>query len=576
MRSKLAGLMLAVAALATLSGCTGIKRWAHQGFKVGPDYCTPPAPVADEWIDYENTDIDTAPADYTCWWTVFGDPTLDQLIANASQQNLTLQAAGMRILEARARLDIARGRLFPQIQRLYGDYARNNNSQTVANVLPVPDYDIWDTGFNASWEIDFWGRFRRAIEAQNAVLDAEIENYDDVLVILQAEVAAAYIQYRTLQERLRLARMNVGNQNRTLEIADVRFRNGAADEVDVVQAKQNLAATESLIPEFESGIRQTGNAICVLLGVPPRDLTAELGEGPIPEAPAQVLVGIPAELLGRRPDVRRAERLAAAQSATIGVVESFLYPRIAITGFIGLESENLASLFDGDSMAGSIGPGFQWNVLNYGRILNNVRANEAKFHQLVYDYQNTVLEAGREVEDGIISFLKERERLARLSEAATQAERAVDISMTKYEGGRGTFLPVVYMQEIQTIRQDEQAASRGAVAVNVVSIYKALGGGWQTRMMGDCVPWEPDPLENEPPAEAVPTPPSADESPSPDVTPTADPPPVPVSPPTPSPDVPPTADPSPVPIPPPNPSTDVPPTADPSPVSVSPHGTVAA
>ena len=457
---------------------------------VGPNYCSPPAPVADDWIDYENPDVVSAPADYSSWWRVFGDPTLDQLIDTASQQNLTLHTAGMRILEARARLGIAKGSLFPQTQQAYGGFARANTSVTTANVLPVDDFDVWDTGFNASWELDFWGRFRRAIEAEDAFLNAEIENYDNVLVVLQAEVAAAYIQYRTLQQRLELAKNNVELQKRTLQIADDRFQNGAVDELDVVQARQNLAATESLIPEFESGVRQTGNAICVLLGIPPHDLTAELGVGPIPEAPAQILAGIPAELLRRRPDVRRAERLAAAQSAAIGVAESDFYPRIAITGFIGLESEDLRNLFDQAALAGTIGPGFQWNVLNYGRILNNVRANEARFHQLVLEYQNTVLEAGREVEDGIISFLKERDRLVALNDAATQAQRAVDISTLKYERGSGSFLPVVYMQEILTTRQDDLAASRGAVAGDVVSIYKALGGGWQARMMGPGEPLE--------------------------------------------------------------------------------------
>jgi NodT family efflux transporter outer membrane factor (OMF) lipoprotein len=501
-RFKSACLVLAIAVLAVASGCTGVGRWVDQGFKVGPDYRSPPAPAADNWIDYENPDVASAPTDYSHWWSVFGDPTLDQLIDTASQQSLTLQAAGMRILEARARLGIARGSQFPQIQQAYGDFARINTSARTANTVPVTDFDFWDAGFNASWELDFWGRFRRAIEAEDALLNAEIENYDNVLVVLQAEVAATYIQYRTLQQRLEMAKKNVELQKRTFDIADVRFRNGRVTELDPVLAKENLAATQSLIPEIESGIRQAGNAICVLLGVPPRDLTAELGDGPIPKPPAEILAGIPAELLRRRPDVRRAERFAAAQSAAIGVAESDFYPRIAITGFIGFEAKNLTNLSDPSSMAGSIGPGFQWNILNYGRIRNNVRANEAKFHQLVFDYQNTVLAASREVEDGIVSFLKERERVASLNESATQAQRAVDLSITRWDNG-GDFLAVVYTQEIVTIRQDALAASRGAVAANVVSIYKALGGGWQTRMMGAGMPSETGPFEDEPPAEDV-------------------------------------------------------------------------
>ncbi len=509
-------LVLAITVVVS-SGCTGLRSWAKQGFKVGPDYCTPPAPVADTWIDYENPDIVSQSADHSAWWSVFSDPMLDQLVAMASQQNLSLQTAGMRILEARARLGIARGNLFPQAQQAYGDFARVNTSTTVANVIPVDDFDVWDTGLNASWELDFWGRFRRAVEAQDALLNAEIENYDNVLVVLQAEVASAYIQYRTFQERLVLARSNVELQRRSLEIADVKFKNERTDEVDAVQARQNLATTESLIPQLESSIRQTGNALCVLLGIPPHDLTAELGVGPIPSPPAQIMAGIPAELLRRRPDVRRAERLAAAQSAAIGVAESDFYPRIAITGFIGFESKDFVNLLDQPSVAGAVGPGFQWNILNYGRIRNNVRVNEAKFYQAVLDYQNTVLEASREVEDGIIGFLKERERVAKLHEAATQAGRAVELSSTKYNAGRGNFLPVVYMQDLLTQRQDELAVSRGTVALNVVTIYKALGGGWQARFAATA-PAEstPAPVEVEPPASGVaplPAPPMAPTSP---------------------------------------------------------------
>ncbi|HIQ21614.1 MAG TPA: hypothetical protein EYH34_10330 [Planctomycetes bacterium] len=285
MRSNAAALLVVVAVLVAGSGCTGIGRWARQGFKVGPDYLRPSAPVAEEWIDFQDPSIVNEPAVDSSWWSVFGDPHLDELINRASLQNLTLQSAGTRILEARARLNIARGNLAPQIQQAFGDCARINTSTTAADVLPINDYDTWDVGFNASWELDFWGRFRRAIESEEALLNAEIENYDSVLVLLQAEVATAYIQYRTLQERLEVAKENVELQRRSLEIADVRFRNGQVTELDVAQAKENLAATESVIPDLESRIRQTGNALCVLLGVPPHDMGEELGERPVPEPP---------------------------------------------------------------------------------------------------------------------------------------------------------------------------------------------------------------------------------------------------------------------------------------------------
>ena len=319
------------------------------------------------------------------------------------------------------------------------------------------------------------------MEQQDALLNATIEDYDNVLVVLQAEVATAYVEYRTFQKRLEFAHQNVELQRRTLEIADVQFRNGKVTELDVAQAKENLAATEAFIPRLESGMRQAANAICVLTGTPPRDLTAELGAGPIPVAPAEVVVGVPAELLRRRPDVRRAERLAAAQSAAIGIAESEFYPHIAINGIIGYASEDLSDLFRGTSVQGSVGPSFRWNILNYGRIANSVRANEAAFYQRVIEYQQTVLEASREVENAMIGFVKQREEMTRLTESASQAKRAVDISVTQYRRGRVNFQPVVYMQQILAGRQDQLTASQGAVATQLIALYKALGGGWEAR-----------------------------------------------------------------------------------------------
>ncbi len=463
------------------SGCTSLRQWARQGFRVGPEYRTPPAPVSDEWIDFQRPEISNAPADHAQWWQVFGDPVLNRLVDQAANENLTLRAAGMRIMEARARMNIARGNLFPQLQEAFGEYFRQNTSQTGANIFPNTNFDTWNVGFNASWELDFWGRFRRAIEQQDALLDATIEDYDNVLVLLQAEIATAYIQYRTFQKRLEFAHKNVELQRRTMEIADVQFRNGKVTELDVAQAKENLAATEAFIPQLESGMRQAGNAICVLLGTPPRDLTEELGDGPIPIAPTEVIVGVPAELLRRRPDVRRAERLAAAQSAAIGIAESEFYPHIAISGSIGFGSKNLSDLFNINSAQGFIGPSFRWNILNYGRLINNVRANEALFYQRVLEYQQVVLDASQEVEDAMVGYVKRREELERLTESASQAERAVTISMTQYRRGRVNFQPVVYMQQILAGRQDQLTEIQGAVATELIDIYRALGGGWRAR-----------------------------------------------------------------------------------------------
>ena len=474
-------LLCLLAVIVCLSGCTSPAQWRANGFKVGPEYHRAPAPVGDGWIDGDNSKVISSETDYSFWWTAFNDPMLDHLEAVAEAQNLSLKSAGMRILEARARLAVVRGNLWPQQQQAYGDYARIKMSETNAVPGVIGAFDFWDVGANLSWELDFWGRFRRAIESSEADLNAEIENYDDVLVILQAEVATAYIQLRSFEESLNLTKANVELQKRTLRLAEVRLKSGAVTELDVTQAKENLANTESLIPVQEQFIRTTQNALCVLLGVPPRDLEAELGESTIPEPPTDVVVGIPADLLRRRPDVRSAEREAASQSAKIGIAEADFYPRIAITGFIGLESANFSTLIDQRSWAGSIGPGFRWDILNYGRILNNVRAEEAKFYQLIVNYQNAALEANREVEDAITAFLKVQERIASLAEAVDAATRSVELADTQYGEGAVDFQRVVDSQRVLVSRQNALAQARGQVGVNLVTIYKAIGGGWSTR-----------------------------------------------------------------------------------------------
>lgn len=472
------GVVIAALAL-LLGGCTtGFKQWAQQGFKVGPEYARPPAQVAGEWIEADDPSLTTQEI-HSDWWTIFADPVLEGLIAEASQQNLRLREAGSRILESRARLAIARGSLFPQGQEAFGSFARTQLSQTMANPKDTPYFDNWNTGFNASWELDFWGRFRRNVESSQATVGAAVEDYRDVLVILQAEVATAYVQIRLFQERIGLAKHNVELQQKTLALAELRYNGGKTTKLDVTQARQNLAATQALIPRLEGSLRESQNALCILLGAPPQDLQAGLGLSPIPEAPSTVAVGIPAQLLTRRPDVRRAERLLAAQCPRIGIAESELYPRIAITGTVGYESRNLSELFQGNSVAGIIGPAFQWNILNYGRIINNVRAEEARFCQLLFNYRDTVLRANQETEDAINRYLREHERVAFLKEGVAAAEESVELARGQYQNGRVDFQRLVDSERALVRLQDELAAGRGQIDLELVAIYKALAGGWQ-------------------------------------------------------------------------------------------------
>jgi NodT family efflux transporter outer membrane factor (OMF) lipoprotein len=329
------------------------------------------------------------------WWQVFQDTKLNGLIQTAFARNLTLQTMGARVLEARAQRAIAVGELFPQTQQATGQYSRVGLSETTFNnpaafsalsPTPLPPnalignfYSDWTAGFNMSWELDFWGRFRRNVESANARLDASMENFDDALVTLLADVATNYVQFRITQQRIRIARDNVRIQEGVLGLADQRFRVGTATELDVKQAKTVMEGTRATIPALQIMLGQANDQLCILLGFPPRNLEPELGPGPelgsdpMPNTPTWVAVGIPADLLRRRPDVRSAERQVAAQSAQIGVAEADLYPAVAINGTLGYESADLSQLFQSASFMGNITPAFRWNILNYGRIMNNVR-----------------------------------------------------------------------------------------------------------------------------------------------------------------------------------------------------------
>ncbi|MCL4206762.1 MAG: efflux transporter outer membrane subunit [Pirellulaceae bacterium] len=502
-----------------LAGCSGINQWWHSGLKVGPDYCGAPVSVADQWADEGNQAIKSEPADDACWWAVFNDPVLDGLIQATYHENLSLQIAGWRIIEARAQRGIAAGNLFPQQQGANAGYSRNKFSDNMYPFGAFPgnrEFDNWMVGFDMAWELDLWGRIRRGVEAADANLEAQAEGYDDALVMLQAEVAAAYLQMRTIEEQWRYARKNAELQRTSLGLIQKRFEQGIVGELDVRQAGAELAITESLIPRLEQAHRQVQNGLCVLVGRPPGSLQAELSEPrPIPSPPAEVAVGIPADLLRRRPDVRRAERQAAAQSARIGMAEADFYPQLAITGTISFEAEQFGDLFNWQSLGGRVGPGLRWDLLNYGRIRNRVRVEDARFRQAVLAYQNTVLVANKEAEDAIVAYLREQQRVRLLEQATREVIRALEIGLRLYEQGVVDYQRVLDSQRAAVQQQDALAQSRGQVAINLVAVYKALGGGWAMRCADGgfapdaAVPAEilPDaPPAIPPPAEGIPAP----------------------------------------------------------------------
>lgn len=467
---------------ATLFGCSGVRQWRQNGFKLGPDYLRPAVPVAQDWVDSADPSFTYDHCVQTSWWRAFNDPTLEQLIIAAYQQNLPLRTAGLRVLEARHLRRITAGNIFPQSQATFSQYSRNQLSQTTATPLPVRAFDDWQTGFDLSWEIDVWGRLRRAIESSDAAIDVEIENYDNILVTLIGDVASTYIQLRSFDERLRLAEQNVQLQTGSLRIAQARFDGGRVDELDVQQAKANLADTRASIPSLKQGRRLAVNGLAILLGTTPYEIEPILAErGSLPDTPEQIVVGIPADLLRRRPDVRSSERQIAQQSAQIGIAEADLYPQFGINGEIKLNSKNFSDLFSTASTAGFVAPGFRWNILNYGRLVNNVHVQELRYQQSILNYENTVLAAHREVEDAMVKFLRSKERAAELQKSVDAAEKSVELVLIQYTEGATDFGRVFVLEANLARAQDNLVATQAEVSISLTQIYKALGGGWQIR-----------------------------------------------------------------------------------------------
>jgi NodT family efflux transporter outer membrane factor (OMF) lipoprotein len=516
-------LLLLGVMLLSQSGCTtSLREWVGNGFKVGPDYCKPPAPVAQVWINDGDQKIENR--HIVDWWTVFDDPQLNELVETAYRQNLSLRVAGTRVLQARAQQAIAMGGLFPQSQEAFGQYSRTNLSGNMPNnptgaaaFLPPGSpavfsnyFSDWQTGFNLGWELDVWGRFRRNIESANAELDSSVEDYDGVLVTLLADVATNYTRYRTAQQRIDIARANVRIQENVLALAEEKFRVGTATKLDVEQARTVLEQTRSLIPAFEIVQGQANDVLCTLLGAPPRDLSAELGPAPdtglspLPIVPDWVAAGIPADLMRQRPDIRSAERQIAAQSAQIGVAEAELYPSFYINGTIGYESQDLSDLLASQSFMGSIVPNFRWNILNYGRIINNVRLQEARTLELVASYQNTVLTAGRETQTALRGFQKSRERADDLARAVTASAAASHLGLEQYRAGTIPFNTVFNLETTQVQQQDQLAIAQGNIAIHLIEVYRAVGGGWEMRLEranGHPVPLGEREIERLPPPE---------------------------------------------------------------------------
>jgi len=466
---KLIGLLVGLAGF--LSGCM-----------VGPAYKPPTAQVATQWLEFEDPRLKTtAPVEPHWWKQAFQDPVLDRLVAEALAGNLTLRSAGLRVLQARQILLIAKGNLFPQ-EQFVGAAASVVDPGAGAGASGV-----YNLNFNLTWEIDVWGRIRRQIESASAALDATLSSYDGVLVTLIGEVAQTYLLIRTTEQRLTVARKNVTYQEESVRVSQAKLDAGEISSLDVEQGQTLLSSTRASVALLEQSLRQFKIALAILLGRLPQDLTERLGQpGPIPEVSPVLAVGMPQDLIRQRPDIRSAERKLAAQSAQIGVAVSDLYPAFTLSGFIGptvntATGQVFTDLFNANSVGYNFGGFVRWNVLNYGRIENNIRLQDATFQQLLEDYRRTVLQAQGEVESSLVAFFQSLLQLKELQEAADAAQRAANVSMEQYLEGMVDFNTVVNILRTLASQQDQLASIQGTVAGNLVEVYRSLGGGWEIR-----------------------------------------------------------------------------------------------
>ena len=443
---------------------------------VGPEYKEPEADVQSDWSGIETATLSSDPPLDPQWWkSAFNDPVLDALVETALEQNLSLRSAALRVIQAQQQLAIAMGNRYPQTQAMTG------SAQTSTTNLGTDEF--YNLGFNLSWEVDFWGRYKLAVRSASAQFDASVADYDGVMISLVANVAQSYLTIRTLEQRLAVAQYNLNLQQQNYDITKAKSSAGAVSELDVDQAETLVYNTTASVAAFEQSLQQTKNSLAILLGRVPQDMNGLLTDvQPIPATAPRIALGMPQELIRRRPDIRTAERQLAAQGAQIGIAVSELYPHFQIGGSIGTAAEDsLSDLFSTGSNTLNLFGGFQWNIFNYGRLRSNIRYQDAVFQQLLVDYRSTVLQAEGEVENSIVAYLKSQEQLVSYRIASEAAERAADISATQYENGMVNFNTVITTLGALQSQQDLLASTQGAVANNLVQVYKSLGGGWQTR-----------------------------------------------------------------------------------------------
>jgi len=451
------------------------------GCSVGPNYHPPKPAMPAGWNNAPREVTTNSPVQLAAWWKTFNDSRLDSLIERALQANNDLKAAAARVRTARALRGAAVADLLPTV----GASASLTTARRSQNALSFPvrllDTDTYQAGFDATWEIDVFGGKRRALRAATADLQTIEEDQRAVLVSLLAEVARNYVEFRGTQRRLAIARENLAAQQQVLDITQIRSDKGLASELDVAQAKSVLASTRAQVPSLETALKQSSHRLSVLLGEQPGSLEDELAaDTPIPAPPPEVPAGLPSDLLRRRPDVRRSERQLAAATARIGVATAELFPKFFLTGSGGYQSLDSENLISPASKFWSAGPSVRWRLLEYPRLRALIKAQTAQQEQVLAQFNQTVLVALEDVENALVAYGKEKERYQSLRESTEASRRALELANQLYAKGLGEFLNVLVAERTLYQAEDALVQSRRTMTQNVVALYKALGGGWET------------------------------------------------------------------------------------------------
>jgi NodT family efflux transporter outer membrane factor (OMF) lipoprotein len=449
---------------------------------VGPNYVKPEKKVSDNWhteLKDGLTAEEMNPAVIAAWWNTFNDEELSSLIGRAVAGNLDVKQAQSRVVEARVERGIAQADLFPTLDFSGSDkWIRNSNQNGNGKTT-----ELYSAGFDAGWEIDVFGGVRRSIEASQADLEASQEDLHDVLVTLAGEVALNYIEVRTFQARIATVNENINAQNETYQLIQWRSQAGLSDELALQQSLYNLESSRAEIPILHTNLEEAMNRIAVLLGEEPGAVHAELEKtAGIPVPPATIAVGVPAETIRRRPDIRVAERELAAQTARIGVATADLYPKFTLSGSIGVEAAMFSqfknNIGNSHNWILSGGPGVSWAIFQGGAIRQNIKVQTARQEQALLTYESTILNAIEEVENALVSYSDEQNRMDNLTKATQAARKAVDLAQHEYEAGLVDFSNVLDAQRSLRSFEDQLAQSKGTVTSNLVRVYKALGGGW--------------------------------------------------------------------------------------------------